>query len=114
MQLRDLVGGKKPARSKDLDAFIAEESARGPVWIPIHIVGPADQLKFSLDRKALSQDIKSSVQEDWKKQGQDLRNIFQKPVERPVIPEKKYQFEWEEEPDTNRSFSEIVRSFSRS
>ena len=51
---------------------------------------------------------------DWKKQGQDLRNIFQKPVERPVIPEKKYQFEWEEEPDTNRSFSEIVRSFSRS
>ncbi len=113
MQLRDLVGGKKTARSKDLDAYIAEESSRGPVWIPIHIFGPADQLKFSLDRKALTQDIKSSVQDDWKKQGEELRNLFQKPVERPLIPERKYQFEWEEEPDTNRSFSQIFRSFSR-
>lgn len=112
MQLRDLVGGKKTPRSKDLDAFIAEESTRGPVWIPIHIFGPADHLKFSLDRKALTQDIKSSVQDDWKKQGEDLRNLFQKPVERPLVPEKKYQFEWEEEPDTNRSFSQRVRSFS--
>lgn len=113
MELRDLVGGKKSPRSKVLDAFIAEESTRGPVWIPIHVFGPADQLKFSLDRKALSQDIKSSVQDDWKRQGEDLRTIFQKPVERPVVPEKKYQFEWEEEPDTNRSFNEVVRSFSR-
>ncbi|HAB31941.1 MAG TPA: hypothetical protein DCE13_05285 [Cryomorphaceae bacterium] len=112
MQLRDLVGGKKPQRSKDLDQFIAEEGNRGPVWIPIKLYGPMDDLKFSLDRKGLSQDIKSSVQGDWKQQGQDLRNLFQKPVERPVVPEKKYQFEWEEEPDTNRSFSQRVRSFS--
>jgi hypothetical protein len=113
MQLRDLVGGKKTPRSKALDDFIAEESTRGPVWIPIKIQGPADQLKFSLDKKTLTQDIKSSVQDDWKRQGEELRGLFQKPVERPVVPEKKYQFEWEEEPDTNRSFNGMLRSFNR-
>ena len=113
MQLRDLVGGKKTPRSKALDEFIAEEASRGPVWIPIKIFGPADNLKFTLDKKTLTQDIKSSVQDDWKRQGEELRSIFQKPVERPIVPEKKYQFEWEEEPDTNRSFSGILRSFSR-
>ncbi len=113
MQLRDLVGGKKTPRSKALDEFIAEEASRGPVWIPIKIFGPADNLKFTLDKKTLTQDIKSSVQDDWKRQGEELRSIFQKPVERPIVPEKKYQFEWEEEPDTNRSFSGMPRSFSR-
>jgi hypothetical protein len=113
MQLRDLVGGKKTPRSKALDDFIAEESTRGPVWIPIKIQGPADHLKFSLDKKTLTQDIKSSVQDDWKRQGEELRGLFQKPVERPVVPEKKYQFEWEEEPDTNRSFNGMLRSFNR-
>ena len=112
LQLRDLVNGRKPNRSQAIDSYITEEETRGPVWVPIKVYGPSDDLKFSIDKKAISQEVKANLQEDWKRQGEELKGLFEKPVERPVVPETKYQFEWEERPDTNRLFIRDFRSFT--
>jgi len=112
LQLRDLVNGRKPNRSQAIDSYITEEETRGPVWVPIKVYGPSDDLKFSIDKKAISQEVKANLQEDWKRQGEEFKGLFEKPVERPVVPETKYQFEWEESPDTNRLFIRDFRSFT--
>lgn len=113
MQLRNIVGGKKKQpRSKDLDEFIKEKNQAEKVWIPIKVQGSAENLKFSIDAKKISEELKSSLKNDWKKQAEDLKNIFQK-SENSKKEEPEYEFQWEEEPDTNRLFSESLRSFNR-
>ena len=113
LQIRDLMGNSKKTKSKVIDEYIVETSSKGPVWIPIKMVGSSDDLKFTLDKKALTQDVKSSLKSDWERQGEELKDILKKPTEKPSVPENKYQFEWSEEPDTNRLFNGNIRSFIR-
>lgn len=112
MQLRNIVGNRKQARSKDLDEFIKEKNQTEKVWIPITVKGPAENLKFSIDAKKISEDLKSNLKNDWKKQSEDLKSIFQK-GEKLKKEEPEYEFQWEEEPDTNRLFIESLRSFNK-
>ena len=112
MQLRNIVGNRKQARSKDLDEFIKEKNQTEKVWIPIKVKGPAQNLKFSIDAKKISEDLKSNLKNDWKKQSEDLKSIFQK-GEKLKKEEPEYEFQWEEEPDTNRLFIESLRSFNK-
>jgi len=112
MQLRNIVGNRKQARSKDLDEFIKEKNQTEKVWIPIKVKGPAQNLKFSIDAKKISEDLKSNLKNDWKKQSEDLKSIFQK-GEKLKKEEPEYEFHWEEEPDTNRLFIESLRSFNK-
>ncbi len=111
LQLRELLGGKKPKRSRDLDAYITEESTRGPVWVPIRANGPIDKLSIKLDGQALKQDVKTSVTQDWNKQASEIKNAVKPTEYQTVAPEKKYQFEWDDsEADTSRSINEPDRS----
>ncbi len=111
MQLKDIVGGKKRNRSKALDQFIMEEKTNEKVWIPIKVIGPSGNLKFNIDTKKIGEEVKSTLKNDWKQQGEDLKNIFQKTEE--IKKETQgYEFEWEEEPDTNRLFNRSDRSIN--
>ncbi|MEY2971801.1 MAG: hypothetical protein RL738_642 [Bacteroidota bacterium] len=111
LQLRELLGGKKPKRSRDLDTYITEESARGPVWVPIRATGPIDKLSIKLDGQSLKQDVKTSVTQDWNKQAEEVKNSFKATEYQSVAPEKKYQFEWNDgDEDTARSINEPDRS----
>lgn len=112
MQLRDIVGNKKQPRSKALDEFIKEKNMTEKVWVPIKVQGPVENLKFSIDAKKITEGLKSNLKNDWKKQAEDLKSIFQK-NEKTKKEEPEYEFQWEEEPDTNRLFSESLRSFNR-
>lgn len=111
LQLRELLGGKKPKRSRDLDAYITEESTRGPVWVPIRATGPIDKLSIKLDGQTLKQDVKTSVTQDWNKQASEVKNAVKPTEYQSVAPEKKYQFEWDDsDTGTSRSINEPDRS----
>ena len=113
MQLRELIGNKKTIRSKRLDDFIKEKNNQEKVWIPIRMAGYPENIKFSIDTKKIGDDVKLNIKNDWKKQSEDLKSLFNK-KKKDKKEETEYEFIWEEEPDTNRSFSQLDRSFNES
>lgn len=114
LQLRELLGSKKPKRSRELDSYIAEESSRGPVWVPIRATGPMDRLTIKLDGQSLKEDVKTSVKQDWERQAGELKSALKPTEYQTVAPEKKYQFEWDDSgSDTTRSINEPERSRSQ-
>ena len=113
MQLRELLGNKKTIRSKRLDDFIKEKNNQEKVWIPLRISGYPENLKFSIDTKKIGDDVKLNIKNDWKKQSEDIKSLFNN-EKKNKKEETEYEFIWEEEPDTNRSFSQLDRSFNES
>ena len=106
LQLNDLLGkNKKPRKNKELDAFIEVESSKGPLWIPMRIHGPMDDLKISLDKSFLKPGGQSTLEKDFKQQGKDLKNLFKPNVPASTQPtQSKYIFEWEEaDPDSTKT-----------
>tara|TARA_Y100000385_G_scaffold155372_1_gene161104 strand:- start:1955 stop:4459 length:2505 start_codon:yes stop_codon:yes gene_type:complete len=109
MQLSELLGNKKTSRSKRLDNFIKEKNNQEKAWIPVRMKGYPENIKFSIDAKKISNDVKLNIKNDWKKQREDLKNLFNNNKKQ----ETEYEFLWEEEePDTNRLFTQINRSFN--
>lgn len=113
MQLRELLGNKKTIRSKRLDDFIKEKNNQEKVWIPLRMTGYPENIKFSIDTKKIGDDVKLNIKNDWKKQSEDIKSLFNK-EKKNKKEETEYEFIWEEEPDTNRSFSQLDRSFNES
>ena len=113
MQLRELLGNKKTIRSKRLDDFIKEKNNQEKVWIPLRMNGYPENLKFSIDTKKIGDDVKLNIKNDWKKQSEDIKSLFNN-EKKNKKEETEYEFIWEEEPDTNRSFSQLDRSFNES
>ena len=113
MQLRELLGNKKTIRSKRLDDFIKEKNNQEKVWIPLRMTGYPENIKFSIDTKKIGDDVKLNIKNDWKKQSEDIKNLFNN-EKKNKKEETEYEFIWEEEPDTNRSFSQLDRSFNES
>jgi len=113
MQLRELLGNKKTIRSKKLDDFIKEKNNQEKVWIPLRMTGYPENIKFSIDTKKIGDDVKLNIKNDWKKQGEDIKSLFNN-EKKNKKEETEYEFIWEEEPDTNRSFSQLDRSFNES
>lgn len=111
MQLRELLGNKKPIRSKRLDDFIKEKNNQEKVWIPLRMTGYPENIKFSIDTKKIGDDVKLNIKNDWKKQSEDIKSLFNN-KKKNKKEETEYEFIWEEEPDTNRSFSQLDRSFN--
>jgi len=73
-----------------------------------------DDLQFKLDSKSLKKDIGQSIKKDWQAQGAEIKAALQgKGEEKPASEENKYEFEWTEEPDSNRTFIESPRSFNQ-
>lgn len=111
LQLRELLGANKPKPSRAVDAYITEESTRGPVWVPIRATGPIDKLQIKLDGQSLKNDVKAGVKQDWEKQASEIKNAIKPTEYQSVDPEKKYQFEWTDgDEDTSRSINEPDRS----
>jgi DNA integrity scanning protein DisA with diadenylate cyclase activity len=113
MQLRELLGNKKTIRSKRLDDFIKEKNNQEKVWIPLRMNGYPENIKFSIDTKKIGDDVKLNIKNDWKKQSEDIKSLFNN-KKKNKKEETEYEFIWEEEPDTNRSFSQLDRSFNES
>jgi len=113
MQLRELLGNKKTIRSKRLDDFIKEKNNQEKVWIPLRMTGYPENIKFSIDTKKIGNDVKLNIKNDWKKQSEDLKSLFDN-KKKDKKEETEYEFIWEEEPDTNRSFNQLERSFNGS
>ena len=113
MQLRELLGNKKTIRSKKLDDFIKEKNNQEKVWIPLRMTGYPENIKFSIDTKKIGDDVKLNIKNDWKKQSEDIKSLFNN-EKKNKKEEIEYEFIWEEEPDTNRSFSQLDRSFNES
>jgi hypothetical protein len=113
MQLRELIGNKKTIRSKRLDDFIKEKNNQEKVWIPLRMNGYPENIKFSIDTKKIGDDVKLNIKNDWKKQSEDIKSLFNK-KKKDKKEETEYEFIWEEEPDTNRSFIQLDRSFNES
>ena len=113
MQLRELIGNKKTIRSKRLDDFIKEKNNQEKVWIPLRMNGYPENIKFSIDTKKIGDDVKLNIKNDWKKQSEDIKSLFNN-KKKNKKEETEYEFIWEEEPDTNRSFSQLDRSFNES
>lgn len=113
MQLRELLGNKKTIRSKRLDDFIKEKNNQEKVWIPLRMTGYPENIKFSIDTKKIGDDVKLNIKNDWKKQSEDIKSLFNN-EKKNKKEETEYEFIWEEEPDTNRSFSQLDRSFNES
>ena len=113
MQLRELIGNKKTIRSKRLDDFIKEKNNQEKVWIPLRMNGYPENIKFSIDTKKIGDDVKLNIKNDWKKQSEDIKSLFNN-KKKDKKEETEYEFIWEEEPDTNRSFSQLDRSFNES
>ena len=113
MQLRELLGNKKTIRSKKLDDFIKEKNNQEKVWIPLRMTGYPENIKFSIDTKKIGDDVKLNIKNDWKKQSEDIKSLFNN-EKKNKKEETEYEFIWEEEPDTNRSFSQLDRSFNES
>ena len=114
LQLRDMIGGRKPKRSKSIDAYITEESSRGPIWVPIRATGPIDKLSIKLDGQSLRQEAKASIKQDWQKQAAEIKNSVKPTIYQAIAPEKKYEFEWNDgDQDSSRSLDEPNRSRSQ-
>lgn len=113
MQLRELIGNKKTIRSKRLDDFIKEKNNQEKVWIPLRMNGYPENIKFSIDTKKIGDDVKLNIKNDWKKQSEDIKSLFNN-KKKDKKEETEYEFIWEEEPDTNRSFIQLDRSFNES
>lgn len=114
LQLRDMIGGRKPKRSKSIDAYITEESSRGPIWVPIRATGPIDKLSIKLDGQSLRQEVKASIKQDWQKQAAEIKNSVKPAEYQTIAPEKKYEFEWNDgDQDSSRSLDEPNRSRSQ-
>ena len=111
MQLRELLGNKKIIRSKRLDDFIKEKNNQEKVWIRLRMKGYPENIKFSIDAKKIGEDVQLNIKNDWKKQSEDLKSLFNN-KKKDKKEETEYEFIWEEEPDTNRSFSQLERSFN--
>lgn len=111
MQLRELLGNKKIIRSKRLDDFIKEKNNQEKVWIPLRMKGYPENIKFNIDAKKIGEDVQLNIKNDWKKQSEDLKSLFNN-KKKDKKEETEYEFIWEEEPDTNRSFSQLERSFN--
>lgn len=60
--------------------------------VPVSIRGPLENVKVQIDKEALGEDF----QQSWSKQGEDLKNIFQKDTA-PGNPESELIFDWEED-----------------
>jgi hypothetical protein len=54
-----------------------------------------------------------NIKNDWKKQSEDIKSLFNN-KKKDKKEETEYEFIWEEEPDTNRSFIQLDRSFNES
>ncbi|NCF95395.1 MAG: hypothetical protein GWO75_01735 [Bacteroidetes bacterium] len=114
MNLRDLSGIGNSDGSKNLRNYIAVQDDRGPVWIPMKLYGSVDDLQCKLDSKSLKEDIGQSIKDDWNSQGDEIKSALQgKGKEAPSSEESKYEYEWSEEPDSNRTFIESHRSFNQ-
>ena len=101
LALADVIKKKKPKKS-DLDDWIVEVETADQPYIWVHVGCTVDDPCLSLDREML----KKGVKEEWKKQGEDIKNIF-KPTDPKTTPKDPTKgeliFEWEEEePDTNK------------
>ncbi len=100
LAMADVIKKKKPKKS-DLDDWIVEVETTDQPYIWINVGCTVDEPCLSLDREML----KKGVKEEWKKQGEDIKNIF-KPTpqdEKSKDPTKgELIFIWEEEPDTNK------------
>jgi hypothetical protein len=101
LALADIIRKKKPQKS-DLDDWIVEAETQDQPYIWVHVGCTIDDPCPSLDREMM----KKGVKEEWKQQGEDIKNIFKPtpPEEKPKDPTKgELIFEWEEEePDTNK------------
>lgn len=94
LALKDVIKKKKPRT--DLDSWIVEVETTDQPYIWIHVGCHIDNPCLSLDREIL----KKGVKEEWKQQGEDIRNIFKptKTTEPKKDPTKgELIFEWEEE-----------------
>ncbi len=102
LALKDVINKKRKDKKTDLDAWIVEVETTDQPYIWVHIGCTIDNPCLSLDREIL----KKGVKEEWKQQGEDIRNIFKpdtrtEPKQDPTKGE--VLFEWnEEEPDTNK------------
>lgn len=78
------------------------------------LYGSVDDLQFKLDSKSLKEDIGQSIKDDWNSQGPEIKSALQgKGEETQSSEESKYEYEWSEEPDSNRTFIESHRSFNQ-
>jgi hypothetical protein len=103
-RLKEALSAQKKGtkRPRELDAYLAETSDPGKVWIPVRITGTADAPKITLNTQKAAQSSAQTVRSDFKKQGAELRQLL-KPSEPKPVPAQKYIFEWEEESgDTTR------------
>lgn len=93
---------KKKKKKTDLDDWIVEAETTDQPYIWVHVGCTVANPCLSMDREML----KKGVKEEWKKQGEDIKNIFkpEDPKTKPKDPTKgELIFEWEEEEaDTNK------------
>jgi hypothetical protein len=101
LAVADLVKKKKKKKT-DLDDWIVEAETTDQPYIWVHVGCTVDNPCLSMDREMLKKDVK----EEWKQQGEDIKNIFkpEDPKTKPKDPTKgELIFEWEEEEaDTNK------------
>jgi hypothetical protein len=97
-RLKEALSAQKKGtkRPRELDAYLAETSDPGKVWIPVRITGSTDAPKITLNTQKAAQSSAQTVRSDFKKQGAELRQLL-KPSEPKPVPAQKYIFEWEEE-----------------
>lgn len=94
LALADVIKKKKPKKG-DLDDWIEEVENTNQPYIWVHVGCTVDDPCLSLDRELL----KKGVKDEWKQQGEDLRNIFKPDPkdEKPKDPNKgELIFEWDE------------------
>jgi hypothetical protein len=101
LALADVIKKKKKKKT-DLDDWIVEAETTDQPYIWVHVGCTVANPCLSMDREML----KKGAKEEWKKQGEDIKNIFkpEDPKTKPKDPTKgELIFEWEEEEaDTTR------------
>jgi hypothetical protein len=101
LAVADLIKKKKKKKT-DLDDWIVEAETTDQPYIWVHVGCTVASPCLSVDREML----KKGVKEQWKQQGEDIKNIFkpEDPKTKPKDPTKgELIFEWEEEEaDTNK------------
>jgi hypothetical protein len=101
LAVADLIKKKKKKKT-NLDDWIVEAETTDQPYIWVHVGCTVDNPCLSMDREMLKKDVK----EEWKQQGEDIKNIFkpEDPKTKPKDPTKgELIFEWEEEEaDTNK------------
>lgn len=103
LKLQDVIGKKKKKKSRELDEFIVEKERSGQPHLWVMVAGTVNNPEVGIDRELTGRSMGS----EWKRQGEELREIFGKEGA-PLTEEEKKQaqpgfiFEWEEADSTEK------------